>query len=131
MPETAVDEQGDVEPGKYDIGPPRQIAAMEPEAVAHFVKKPTNDKLGAGILPLDRPHVAGALLAGQYVGHGSRHDRLRIVQEVRNVVNLKFPIRRILLVKSLGDDQGDSCLPHLFHLIGRDAGLKREDVPML
>lgn len=117
VPEAPVNEHGHTMHRKHDVRASRQVPALKSEAVAHRVEKPSNGQLRRGVASLDRPHVAGTLLGGQHVGHGSRHNRLRVLQEVRHVVNLEFPIRRVFLVKPLRNDERHPGLPHLLHLV--------------
>lgn len=117
VPETPVNEHNHLLPRNDDIRAAGQVPAVEPESVAHRVKETTDDQLRAGVPRLDRPHVAGSLLGGEYVRHGSRHDGLRILQEAGHVVYLEFPVRRVVFVQPLRDDQGHASLVHLFHLV--------------
>lgn len=105
MPETAVYEQHHPASRKHDIRPARQILSVKSEAVAHRVEKAPDDQLWAGVPPLDRPHVAGALFRGQHVGHDSRHNRLRLLQKVGHIVYPEFPIGRVVFVELLRDNQ--------------------------
>lgn len=117
MPEAPMNEHDRSMCRQHDVRGSGQVATVEPETIAHRVEKGPYGQLRGGVSPLDRPHVAGSLLRGEYVRHGSRHNRLRVLQEVRHVVNLEFPIWRIFLVKPLRNDERHPGLPHLLHLV--------------
>lgn len=88
VPEASVNEYSHPSPGQHDIGVSGQVPALKTEAIAHRVEETPDDQLRAGVPVLDRPHVAGSLLGSQSVGHGSRHDCLRVFQEIGHVVYL-------------------------------------------
>src|SRR5688572_30075 len=52
---------GTLIPRQHDVGPTRQVFAMEPEAVAHCVEKPPHPNFRYGVLALDGLHYAPPL----------------------------------------------------------------------
>lgn len=71
MPKASVDEQGDAMLRKHKVWPPRQIAAVQPEAQAEGMGRPPHRKLRPRVAPLDPGHDPRAFLLGYSVCHAS------------------------------------------------------------
>jgi hypothetical protein len=72
MPEAAMHKNGPLQPSKNDIRLPGKLLSMETIAVAHRVKKLSDDHLRLCILRLDPPHVLGATRRIEQIGHRLR-----------------------------------------------------------
>jgi hypothetical protein len=59
MPETAMDEDRDLPGNDHDVGPPRQIATMEPKPNAEPMELTADDAFGRRVLPANGGHDAG------------------------------------------------------------------------
>src|SRR5947209_4551310 len=69
VPVTAVNEHDRLPFRKDQVRCAREIAAMEPKAVASGVSDAPNEPLGARVFAADRAHISGALGGSQAVDH--------------------------------------------------------------
>lgn len=70
VPEASMDKDSNLPAWHGDVGRPRQIETMQPEAVSHREQRLANAKLRQGVLALDAGHHLAALGGANNIGHG-------------------------------------------------------------
>jgi hypothetical protein len=69
VPEASMNKNHSAPSGKNQIRLSWQILPVQPVTVTHSVYKPADHHLRLGIAALDTPHVFGAALRGNLIGH--------------------------------------------------------------
>lgn len=75
VPETAVDEQGDMSAPEHDIGPARQIPRLQPISVAHRMQEPANGQFRPGVATPDAAHQGATFCLAHDIEARSRLAR--------------------------------------------------------
>ena len=74
MPEAAVNQDGEPVARQYNVGAPRKVLSVEPEAEAHLVEHAPDGSLGQGVPSPDRAHHAASHLGRDFFSH-QEYDR--------------------------------------------------------
>jgi hypothetical protein len=69
VPKTAMNQQGNTISWQNDVGPTRQVSAVQSEPVAKSVKRASNRQFGGSIARAYSRHIPAASLSRKFVGH--------------------------------------------------------------